>query len=158
MSSLNKCNPIQWNTNDPFQRNQTNSPPLLSNPDHLGWTSHNLSFAMDVEAKDGWWEVLCVVLVIFPDISHTAPLHSWLQHWVLARGQPHDLFSGNFVYPCEPHEWYPGFLVDRRIPLLAGIPLCMSRELSQYHCTLQEHMINVECLTTVVTSSGWSSG
>ena len=27
-----------------------------------------------------------------------------------------------------------------------------------YHCTLQEHMINDECLTTVVTSSGWSSG
>ena len=26
-----------------------------------------------------------------------------------------------------------------------------------YHCTLQEHMINAQCLTTVVTSSQWSS-
>ena len=52
---------------------------------------------------------------------------------------------------------------ERRILLLAGIPLCMSRELSRrgfqwdscvvfdttflYHCTLQEHMVNAECLT-----------
>ena len=76
---------LQWSTNDPLQRNQSNSPLLLSSPDHLGWTSHRLSFAMDSEAKDGWWEVLWAVLVIFPGISHTAPLHSWLQHWVLAR-------------------------------------------------------------------------
>ena len=63
---------------------------------------------------------------------------------------------------------------DRRIPLLAGIPsACLRNCLEEgiqwvscvvlittflYHCALQEHMINAECLTTVVTSSGWSSG
>ena len=27
-----------------------------------------------------------------------------------------------------------------------------------YHCTLQEHVVNAQCLTTVVKSSLWSSG
>ena len=61
---------------------------------------------------------------------------------------------------------------DRRIPLLVGIPLCKSRELSRRGYSMSQlcsihHDIPValhtpgaygQCLTTMVTSSRWSSG
>ena len=75
--------------------------------------------------------------------------------------------------PIQEVTWHY-IISDRRIPLLAGILLCKSQELSRrehstsrlcsiHHdipeqCTLQLHMVNGQCLTTMVTTSWWSSG
>ena len=72
----------------------------LSKLGHLCWLHHIVSFARKLEVMNGWWEAHWVML----DTSHTAPLHPWLQHWVLTRSLLHELFSDKSTHPCVRHK------------------------------------------------------